>query len=202
MIRLDPVVNFMWSEEDTITETGKDYISVRWTGYILPSFDEEYEMIVTVNDGVRLWINDVLLIDEYDNDLGDSDQSSLFNAPVALVAGQLATVKIEYRENTGVAAFTLAWSSASQPYEVIPTSRMFPSVEEVVGSPFEVRPTGRKPTVVQDVSLKIESWDNIEVTFVKPEDDGGSPIVDYVVEWYSAALSYGPFEVQIGRAHV
>jgi hypothetical protein len=196
MTRLDSVLDFMWSEDDTITETGKDYISVRWTGYILPSFNEEYDMMVTVNDGVRLWINDVLLIDEYDNDLGESDQTSMFSAPVTLVAGQLASIKIEYRENTGVAAFTLAWSSTSQPYEVIPTSRMFPAVQEVVGSPYQVRPTGRKPTVVQDVSLKIESWDNIAVTFFEPADDGGSPIVDYVVEWYSADLEYGPFEVQ------
>jgi len=125
MTRIDPVIDFWWSSDDSITETGKDYITVRWTGYVLPAFSEVYNFIITVNDGARLWINDELLMDYYENDLGNLDDATVFVASTntSLTAGQLATIKIEYRENSGVAAFSLAWSSQSQPHEIIPSYR-------------------------------------------------------------------------------
>lgn len=125
MTRVDPVLNFMWSADDMLTATGKDYISIRWTGYLLPSFSEVFLMSITVNDGARLYIDDVLIIDEYENEVMDGESASVFTAstPSSLITNQLVSVKIEYRENAGAAGFTLAWSSDSQPYEIIPTYR-------------------------------------------------------------------------------
>ena len=76
--RLDSVLDFQWSTDDLITETGKDYISIRWTGYLLPAFSEVYTIQVTVNDGARVWVDDVLLIDQYDNDVPDGQSASVF----------------------------------------------------------------------------------------------------------------------------
>jgi hypothetical protein len=108
-----------------LTATGKDYISIRWTGYLLPAFSEVFLLAITVNDGARLYIDDVLIIDEYENEVADGVSSSVFTAytPSSLITNQLVSVKIEYRENAGAAAFTLAWSSLSQPYEIIPAYR-------------------------------------------------------------------------------
>ena len=58
--------------------TGKDYISIRWTGYLLPAFSEVYTIQVTVNDGARVWVDEVLLIDQYDNDVPDGQSASVF----------------------------------------------------------------------------------------------------------------------------
>jgi len=99
-----------------IVQTGKDYISVRWTGYLLPAFSETFTIQVTVNDGARVWVDGALIIDQYENEVVDGAPAAVFAAPTArpLVAGQLVAVKIEYRENSGPAAFTLGWYSASQ----------------------------------------------------------------------------------------
>ena len=90
-------------------------------------------------------------------------------------------MKIEYRENAGPAAFTLGWSSPSQPYEVVPSYRMFPSVQPIAGSPFAVTPTGRKPMDVQGLNLTVASWNSLAVSFNAPADDGGSDVVAYQV---------------------
>ena len=199
MTRVDPIINFYWGVDDAITETGKDYISVRWEGYLLPSFSEVYEFSFTVNDGVRLWVDDVLLIDSFENDMEESGDSTIFTAKsaTALIADQLTSIKIEYRENTGVATAVLAWSSLSQPHEIIPGYRLFPGYEEIKSSPFIIKPTTRKPTLVQNVQLSIYSWNQIKVDFNAPLDDGGSPILGYTVEWFSnKAIENGDLEIQ------
>ena len=101
--RVDPLINFYWGMDDALTPTGKDYISVRWTGYLLPAFSEIYQISLAVNDGVRVWIDGQLVIDAFENEVEDSASAAVFSAYVntSFVANQLVAVKIEYRENTG-----------------------------------------------------------------------------------------------------
>ena len=40
-----------------------DYVSARWTGYLLPEYSEEYTIHLEVDDGARLWIDEDLLVD-------------------------------------------------------------------------------------------------------------------------------------------
>lgn len=114
-VRIDPHLDFRWTSESPISKS-KDYVSIRWIGYLLPEFDEVYSFNVRVNDGARLWINGILLIDQFDNDLGESDESIMFTAehPEPLVAEQLTEIKIEYRQNTGFAYLSLGWISHSE----------------------------------------------------------------------------------------
>jgi hypothetical protein len=41
MSRVDSALDFQWAMDDSITDTGKDHISVRWTGLLLPAFSEQ-----------------------------------------------------------------------------------------------------------------------------------------------------------------
>jgi len=72
--RQDNTVDFIWSKNDPITPTGNDFVSVRWLGYLKPSFSEVYTFIVRVNDGVKLWIGGDILIDEYHRDVDEGEQ--------------------------------------------------------------------------------------------------------------------------------
>ena len=188
--RVDPVLDFQWGSDDMLTATGKDYISIRWTGYLLPAFSQVFLFSITVNDGARLWIDDELLIDEYENEISEGESPAVFTALTtkSLIANQLVSVRVEYRENAGAAAFSLAWSSYSQPYQIIPSYRLFPSVREISGSPFIISPSGRKPSVVKSVSLSVAAFDQLLCQFSAPLEDGGSSIVTYTVEWYSASV--------------
>lgn len=64
--------------------------------------------------------------------------------------------------------------------------RLFPSAAEISASPFVISPSGRKPSVVTNVSLTIVAADQLYCNFSAPLDDGGSSIMSYTVEWYDA----------------
>ncbi|CAN0576032.1 unnamed protein product, partial [Ectocarpus sp. 12 AP-2014] len=140
--RVDAKVDFSWSDTETITPTGQDYISVRWTGFAQPAFSERYVFTVEANDGARLWVGDQLMFDNFDEDLGRNDTGlmSTFTATTGdeLVAGRLYAVTLEFRENYGAAEAHLLWSSGSQPSEVVPSNRLFYASDPVGDSPYSV----------------------------------------------------------------
>ena len=65
--RVDHSVDFEFEVEDAITDTGRDHVSVRWTGFVRPSFDEVFTFHAQVNDGARLFVDGELLFDAFEN---------------------------------------------------------------------------------------------------------------------------------------
>jgi hypothetical protein len=93
--------------------------SARWTGQIEPRFSEEYTFFASSNDGVRLWINDQLLIDNW-VEQGEKEVSG----KIGLEGGRSYPVRIDYFYNGGQAAMKFLWSSASQRKEPVPTTAL------------------------------------------------------------------------------
>src|SRR5205823_12237477 len=42
-----------------------DNFTVRWTGQVQPQYSETYAFWTTTDDGVRLWVNNTLIIDKW-----------------------------------------------------------------------------------------------------------------------------------------
>ena len=81
--------------------------------------------------------------------------------------------------------------------QVIPSNRLFYGSDPVGDSPFTVTVSPHKPSQPQEVSLAIEAWDEVKVSFMPPENDGGEAVQGYRVEWWSAvAGEYGDPEIQ------
>jgi hypothetical protein len=58
------VINFNWgAEQDLIPNVAREYVSIEWVGFLMPLKTGDHEFFMEVDDGVRLWINDKLLID-------------------------------------------------------------------------------------------------------------------------------------------
>ena len=93
----------------------KDEFSVRWTGRIEPRYSETYTFTTFSNDGVRLWVNGQLIVDNWTEHSGREDSGT-----IALQAGKKYDLKLEYYQAGGGAAMKLMWSSPSQKQEVIP----------------------------------------------------------------------------------
>ncbi|KDO30965.1 hypothetical protein SPRG_04153 [Saprolegnia parasitica CBS 223.65] len=178
--RIDADVNFYW--DTFITPTGQDYVSVRWTGYLQPAFSEPYTFSVQVDDGARLWVNHVLVLDAYDIDV--SAMTTYISNATALVAGRLYDIVLEYRENTGAAACILSWSSPSQDWSVVPSERLFYPDAHIKESPFAVAPYGILPTPPLSPMLSIAGAQSLLVTFSPPANDGGAVVDQYRVEWW------------------
>ncbi|KAH8055104.1 hypothetical protein JL722_8529 [Aureococcus anophagefferens] len=203
LTRVDHSIDFEFDEEDAITETGKDHVSVRWTGFLRPSFDERFTFHAQVNDGARLFVDGELLFDAFENEVEDAAGYAEFSGTTSapLLAGALVDVTMEWRETTGNAVARLLWSSDSQPYGLVPSSRLFHHASDaVISSPFVYAPEAVKASTPLDVELSRNEWDEIVVTWDAPANDGGEPIADYKVEWWSAVDGdYGVPEVQTLR---
>jgi hypothetical protein len=120
--RIDRTVDFDWGTGAPATELAADGFSVRWSGQVLPAFTETYTFFTTSDDGVRLTVNGQQLIDNWT--IHDATENS---RAIALTAGQKYDIKLEYFEGTGGAVSKLAWSSARQAKQIIPSSQLFPA---------------------------------------------------------------------------
>lgn len=184
--RVDREINLKWSIDDTITPTGKDFVSVRWTGYLKPEFNEIYTFKVLVNDAARLWLDGKIIFDHFNVDIDAKLESVLYEGVTAepLVAEKLIDIKIEFRENTGSALIRLLWESESQALSTIPSHRLFSSSEGLRGSPFTISTIGFKPSPPNDLKLESADWNKMLVSWTPPDDDGGEEIVAYQIEYW------------------
>lgn len=120
--RIDRTVDFDWSSVSPDPSVTNDTYSVRWTGVVVPRFPQTYTFSTVSDDGVRLWINGRLVINNW-----TSHSATTNNAAVALNEGQEYDIRLEYFNVTGNAVIGLLWSSASQTQEVVATSQLFPA---------------------------------------------------------------------------
>lgn len=122
LTRVDPTIDFNWGTGSPTSSMGVDTFSVRWTGQIEPLFSQTYTFYTETDDGVRLWVNNVLVIDRW------IDQAPTeWSGTIALSAGQRYDLRMEYYENGGGAVARLRWSSSSQPKEIVPSTQLYPA---------------------------------------------------------------------------
>jgi hypothetical protein len=106
--RVDTTVNFAWGAGSPSSTMQPDTFSARWTGQVQPRYTQNYKFHTRTDDGVRLWVNGVLLIDKW------QDQGAEWrSASIALTAGEKYDLVLEYFENGGDATCQLYWSAYS-----------------------------------------------------------------------------------------
>lgn len=155
----DPNIDFEWNLGPLLETSGgllvSDLVSIRWTGFIEADFSEEYTFyLATNNDKVRMWIDDVIVINSWTTACIDecTGRAELLQSVVGFGSRQFHHVRIEYQHMKGAsqsknAVLSLSWSSFSQPKEVIPTTQLFKGVVIDVGDTSQLKPI----TVVPDV---------------------------------------------------
>jgi plastocyanin len=122
-IATNAVINFNWGNDRPHRRITANDFSIRWDGFLLPQFTEQYEIQFEYQGGARVWVNNQLLIDEW---AGCSFSQSR-RGSISLIGGQLVTLRVEYAADTSGATAILRWASPSQPMQVIPTIRLFPA---------------------------------------------------------------------------
>lgn len=119
LTRTDQTVNFpnWWTAEPTLYHKA---FSIRWTGSLRPRYSENYTFFTDADDGVRLWIDGKLLVNNW------SDHANSENGgKIPLQANRVYSIQMEYYENgAGDAGIKLGWVSPSQEREIIPASRL------------------------------------------------------------------------------
>lgn len=121
LTQIDGAVDFNWGSGSPDPSIPANDFSVRWTGEILPQFDDEYTFYFTVDDGVRIWIGSTLLIDQW------TDQASVEHTATIDLEQKKYPIKIEYYENDGEAVALLSWSCSQLMKQIVPASQLFTS---------------------------------------------------------------------------
>src|SRR5205814_7488983 len=88
--RVDPTVNFDWGTGSPISGVGSDNFCVRWTGQVQAQFSETYTFYTSSDDGARLWVNNILLVDKWMN-----QGTTEYFATITLTAGQKYDIRME-----------------------------------------------------------------------------------------------------------
>jgi len=91
--RVDQLINFNWGT-DLITPTANNYVSVSWTGFVKADFAQNYTFTVNVDDGCRLYVNNILIIDQW-NGNGYGVYIGYYAFPIANI---LYDIRLDYRQ--------------------------------------------------------------------------------------------------------
>jgi hypothetical protein len=135
LTRQDPSVAFDWGTTPPDSSLTAGSFSVRWTGQVLAPETGTYRFSTRTSDGVRLWINGVQVINDW-----NEKPANLWNdsAPITLTAGRKYHLKMEYYNNSNPATARLHWympSRQSKAATIIPQEFLFPVAGAVLTSP-------------------------------------------------------------------
>ena len=119
--RIDATVNFDWGKGAPLSGYPTDNFSARWSGQVQPPFSGTTTFYVLADDGARLWVNNVLVIDRW----ASTPNSGEASGTIALTGGQKYAIRLEYFEKTNRASVRLSWSSPGLAKQVIPQLRLY-----------------------------------------------------------------------------
>lgn len=101
--RTDSAINFNWGYNAPAAGVTADYFSARWTGKI--AFEGgKYRFMATTDDGMRIWLDDKLILDEW-----RLTPTTSYQVDVDVSAGE-HTLKVEFFENTLTAVAKVSWA--------------------------------------------------------------------------------------------
>jgi chitodextrinase len=150
--RLDSTVNFLWGSAAPMAGIPADNFSVRWTGQLTPATTGTYTFYTQTNDGVRLYVNNTLLINGWTG--GAANRS----AKMALTKGTAYNMRMEYYDATGTATAQLFWSGPSITKAAVPASVMKSSSAGLLASFFSTTNLVGTPSLVRIDSTINDTW--------------------------------------------
>jgi alpha-D-xyloside xylohydrolase len=101
--RTDTKVDFNWNQTPP-PDLPRDNYSVRWDGFIEAKEAGQYTILASADDGVRLWIDDKQVIDEW-----NTQAVTTFTAKADFAANSRHSIRMEYFQGNGGAEAHLAW---------------------------------------------------------------------------------------------
>src|SRR5215469_6003323 len=108
VVRVDQHIDFHWGAGSYRDGGPEDHFAARWSGDFIPAAEGDYRFYTSADDGVRLFINDRMVIDDWRR------HAETLNTYVQhLEAGKPYKVRLEYFENVGTATVRFGVASTS-----------------------------------------------------------------------------------------
>lgn len=184
--RTDETINFDWGEGEPAPNVGADHFVVRWTGKIQVPFNDTYTFYTQTDDGVRLSVNNKLLIDKW-----EAQPSLEWLGKLDLVAGQSYTIQMDFLESQGYATSKLFWSSPqfekaiiSKPY--LFSSQVLTATEPELETKLRVFPSPAR----EQITIRYEST-LPGAAQLRVSDLMGRPIYERSIRYIAGPNAYG-----------
>jgi PA14 domain/Chitobiase/beta-hexosaminidase C-terminal domain len=174
LMRTDPTINFDWTIDPLDPSIDPNNFTVMWSGMLQPQFSETYTFYTTVEQAARLWVDGQLLVDDWVNEWDPTE----FSGSIALQAGRLYPVTMEFYQDGASPAAYLAWSSASTAKQIIPQSQLYPRAPAIVsvisapagGAKLQVNGLPGKDYILQ-ASADLKNWTGLQTNLAPPNPD-------------------------------
>ena len=115
-------VNHNWGNGVPAAGVPADNFSVRWTGVLEAPVAGEFQFQTNSDDGVRVWINGQLVIDNWTYHAPTLNASGM----IPLTAGQRVPVVVEYQDQIGGSLIQLSWKlPGTTAFAIVPTSQLY-----------------------------------------------------------------------------
>jgi hypothetical protein len=119
--RTDNEIDFNWGSVAPGPGLGTTNFSVRWTGWIQAKASGSHTFTTNSDDGVRLWINETLVINNW------TDHGPVLNSgSITLEGGKKYDLKLEYYQRLGGSIIQLFWADSGKPKQLVPQSQLYP----------------------------------------------------------------------------
>jgi len=118
--RVDPTVSFDWDQAEPVPGVG-DAFSARWTGTVTPPSSGDMRFYVRSDDGVRLWVDGRLVIDDW-----EEHEVEEHSGEITLEAGRAYDLRLEYFDIRRHAVVQLRWRPEGGTKQIVPASALRP----------------------------------------------------------------------------
>jgi fibronectin type 3 domain-containing protein len=181
----DMEIDFDWGFDPPLPRMGDNQYSVRWEGYLKALFSGSYTIILKVDGGVRVWIDNIPII----NTWVDGWHEEL-SASVYLTDGE-HLLKIDYFNMESRGAIRLMWAPPETETHVIPMESLFGYhiTYELIAQTELNRYT--------DTDLEIAK---AYYYYIRAENDAGESLIGNIIEIYPIGKSTPPsaFDIEMG----
>lgn len=151
--RIDSTINF--SNNFSVPGLNVENFSARWTGKVKSPITGNVTFSTSTDDGVRLWVNNSLIIDNWTLH-GETVDTA---APMSLMANELYDIRMEFYERGGGEVAKLRWAYSGQATQIIPQANLFPAITR----PAMTYVNGSGAVVIDD-ALTVSDVDSATIT--------------------------------------
>lgn len=164
--RVDPTVDSAIGGGLEFPELGTTHFFTRWTGQLQSLDAGSYTFSTVSDDGIRLWVDNQLLIDNW-----IAHDPTTDTATITLAADQAYDIRLDYYQSTGTGEARLRWTPPGQAEQVIPQAQLCPTMTSTAVTP---------PSLLRTTSVNFEqidlAWqnnaDNATAILVERSTDG------------------------------
>jgi beta-glucosidase len=105
IVRIDPAIDFSWTLYAPDPKLNRDFYAARWSGTLTAPKTGNYQIGIEGNDGYRLYINDQLIVDQWQKQSYHTHLKSH-----SFEAGKKYRIKVEFYETNGNGTIKLVWN--------------------------------------------------------------------------------------------